>query len=179
MVHWSNKWDYRRLVFIALALAAGIGAGYFGQPFVHGKEKAIDVIITVFSILAGFLVAIMGLLGDGSLLLPGSWRVTEMQRKALKRRMARQQWLFYIYMLTLLAVFFSTLIDDDLAALKEWVERIYLGAAVTAFILSFGLPISLAGIQLDRVEAVIATRRSGSQRRATGERGGDNNSAEA
>ncbi len=35
-----------------------------GQPFVHGNEKAVDLIINVFAILAGFLIAIMTLFSD-------------------------------------------------------------------------------------------------------------------
>ena len=35
-----------------------------GQPFVHGNEKAVDLVVNVFAILAGFLIAIMTLFSD-------------------------------------------------------------------------------------------------------------------
>ena len=41
--------------FILIAILSGLLA-YLGQPFVHGNEKAVDLVINVFAILAGFLL---------------------------------------------------------------------------------------------------------------------------
>ena len=59
--------DYGRLIFIAITVPLSIAAGVFGQPLLHGNEDAVSVIVNVFSILAGFLVTIMTLLGEPSL----------------------------------------------------------------------------------------------------------------
>ena len=56
--------DWKRTAFISFAAVAGLIAGLFGQPFIHGNERAISVIVNVFSILAGFLLLTNGLFGD-------------------------------------------------------------------------------------------------------------------
>lgn len=56
------------LIFGAISIVFGIAAGWFGQDLIHDNDDARDLIVTVFSILAGFLIAVMTLLGDQSLL---------------------------------------------------------------------------------------------------------------
>ncbi|PKQ08610.1 MAG: hypothetical protein CVT73_06500 [Alphaproteobacteria bacterium HGW-Alphaproteobacteria-12] len=147
------------LVYGAFSLLAGATASKYGLEFIHGNDKATDVIVTVFSILAGFLIAIMSLLGDASL-LPRSWKVTESQRQSIKSKLIRQKWLFYLYLLTLSVIFASSLFKKQWPEVTMYLERAYFGLAVTAFLLSFRLPASLMAVQLDRVDAVIGAKRS-------------------
>ena len=46
-----------RIVFFLMAIAAGVAGAYFGQPLIHGNKDAVNIIVTVYSILAGLLVA--------------------------------------------------------------------------------------------------------------------------
>lgn len=91
--------DRGRILYCIGAAACGALAGYFGHRFIDGNEGARDIIVTVFSILAGFLIAVMTLLGDQSI-LPGSWRISETRRAAIKNKLIRQKSLFYLYLLT-------------------------------------------------------------------------------
>lgn len=147
------------LVYGIIAVSAGVVAGWCGLDFVHNNEKARDVIVTVFSILAGFLIAIMTLLGDQSV-LPGSWRIAETQREAIRSKLIRQKWLFYFYLVTLSLIFIHTLIETKYLVLADWIERGYFGFAVTSFILSFKLPSTLMEVQTDRIDAVIGARKA-------------------
>ena len=151
------------LIYGTLSVVAGIAAGMFGHSLIDDNSDATGVIVTVFSILAGFLIAIMTLLGDQSV-LPGTWRIAESQRKSLKAKLIRQKWLFYVYLLTLVLIFISTLIRPRWPFVTDWLERIYFGLATTAFLLSFRLPATLMEVQMDRVDAVIGARRQASSK---------------
>ncbi|MAY63208.1 MAG: hypothetical protein CML29_13450 [Rhizobiales bacterium] len=141
------------------AAAAGIVAACYGSHLIHDNEAAQNVIVTVFSILAGFLIAIMTLLGDQSV-LPGSWRIAEQSKISIKSKLTRQKWLFYCYLVTLSLIFINTLIEAKYPCASLYLERLYFGFATTSFILSFKLPSTLMSVQTDRIEAVISARRA-------------------
>jgi len=151
--------DYKRIIFFSFAIISGIAAAIFGQPFIHGNERAINIIVTAFSILAGFLVAIMTIIGDPGLFAARSWRYAEAARKNLKNRLTRQKWMFILYLVTLSLIFIASLIEKTSPNANLWLERIYLGTAISALILSFGLPSSLMNIQLSRHDEMIDVKR--------------------
>ncbi len=153
----SIDWNKIRIGMGAAIL--GILASYYGQPLIHGNEQAINIIVTVFSILAGFLVAIIAIVGDPVLLPPGTWRAAEMERGSMNKRLIRHKWLFTIYLITLSLIFFSLLLKDSNATVVLWLERLFLFFGVFAFSLSMVLPSALIKVQRERIDAVIEYRR--------------------
>ena len=53
-----------RATFIVLCVLGGALAAYFGQPSVHKNPDLILIVITVFTVFAGFLIAIITIIGD-------------------------------------------------------------------------------------------------------------------
>ncbi|KQV39187.1 MULTISPECIES: hypothetical protein [unclassified Rhizobium] len=147
------------IAYTTCAVVLGFAAGWLGQDLVHGNDDARDVIVTVFSILAGFLIAIMTLLGDQSV-IPGSWRIAQEKRESIRAKLIRQKWLFYLYLVTLSLIFLDTLLKVRFPEVAVWLERAYFGFATTAFILSFKLPSTLMEVQTERIDAVIGARRA-------------------
>jgi hypothetical protein len=137
----------------------GVLTAVCGFDLIHENPNATNVIVTVFSIMAGFLIAVISLLGDHSI-LPGSWRIGELQRNGIHNRLNRQKWLFYLYLVTLAIIFAAALTGKHWPTVTGWLERFYFGSATTAFLLSFRLPAELMNIQVDRIDAVIDARRS-------------------
>lgn len=160
--------DYKRIgLLLICAIIALVGCN-IGQPLIHGNKEAINVIVTVFSILAGFLVAITTIMGDPSILLPGSWRIAEQQRSSIENKLNRQQLLFYLYLITLLLIFIAALLPDEskchalfkvMLCPQKILEKTYLFCAIFGFLVSFSLPTSLSRIQMDRVDAIIDARK--------------------
>lgn len=144
---------------ILAAVLAGM-ASYFSQPLIHGNDQAVNVIVTVFSVLSGFLIAIIAIVGDPVLLPPGTWRAAELEREKLNNRLIRHKWLFTLYLITLGLVFFALLLKDKDPNIVLWLERSFLFFGVFAFILSLTLPGSLMKVQRERIDAVIEHRRS-------------------
>jgi hypothetical protein len=143
---------------IAVVLYSSIGSYYF-QPFIHGNNEAINVIVTVFSILAGFLVAVITIIGDPSSLPKGGWQRAQLGSEIITNRLTRHKWLFTIYLITLFIIFISMLIKGKYPILATWVERIYLFFAICAFTMSFRLPSVLMALHQERIEQEIKSRR--------------------
>ena len=152
--------DWGRVFVVVLAILIAIPAAYYGQPLIHNNSEAINIIVTVFSILAGFLIAIVAIVGDLFLLLPGTWRAAEQERGKLTRRLVRHKWLFLLYLVTLVLIFVAVLIKATNEAVSLWLERAFLFFAACSFFLSTILPGSLMKVQRERIDAVIEHRKA-------------------
>ncbi|HGG9983471.1 TPA: hypothetical protein ACJKEI_001808, partial [Neisseria meningitidis] len=122
-----------------------------GQPFVHGNEKAVDLIINVFAILAGFLIAIMTLFSDMRFDEDANWRQIQIREGVQEQRYIKHSLLFYTYLAVLVCVFIVILLAHIviLLAHKEeykngpaifWLERSYLFLACISIFYSVFLP---------------------------------------
>jgi len=129
------------------------------QPFIHGNTDAINIIVTIFSILAGFLVAIIAIIGDPSSLPSGGWKRARLGSEILRARLTRHKLLFLLYLITLFLIFISVLVRNKIYFLDLWIERVYLFLSVSAFIFSFKLPSSLMKLHMERIEQEIKSRR--------------------
>lgn len=155
--------DWLRLIFFSCSLAAGCVAGWFGQPYIHGNNDAVGVIVNVFSILAGFLVTLMTLLGDPGIYRGRTWRADAAKKSSVYRRLIRHKWLFILYLSVLGLIFVTTLIFKTIpdSPVVLWMERLYVGLAAVAFLLSLALPQRLMNLQLAKYEELIENRRNG------------------
>lgn len=151
--------DWGKLAFLTFTVALSLAFSWFGQPLIHGNQSAIDVIVTVFSILAGFLVAIIAIIGDPASIPKGSWRVAELKAPAINEKINKQRWLFTGYLVTLGLIFASLLFAKSYARLSSILEHVYLFLSSLAFIYSLKLPGFLSRIQRERVSEEIEARR--------------------
>jgi hypothetical protein len=132
------------------------------QPYVHGNADLVLIIVTVFAVFAGFLVAVITIVGDPALIPEGSWRVAELQLENIDKRLVTHVWLFMLYLITIALLFACVVLHKaipDHDALKTWIERLCIFFSVFAFLLTFGLPIALIKTQRGRVRAEIERRR--------------------
>jgi len=156
MKHKQDSNKYKK--FIATVLWSGL-LTYFARPYIHGNQDAINIITTIFSILAGFLVAIITVIGDPASLPKGSWRAAKIGSDLTYNRLIRKKWLFFIYILTLIFVFIGTLIKGKNSCVEFYIEVIYTFLAINAFIASLMLPSALMHLQQERIEQEIIERK--------------------
>ena len=154
-----------RLLYVLISAAVGAACAYLGQPLAHRNTDLWTLLITVFTVFAGFLVAIIAVVGDPALLPAGSWRKVELVRDRIESRLFWQICLFSMYLITIALIFIAVLLKDaclepPLSAILTWIERTYLFLSVFSFIMSFSLPMTLLSIQKTRVEAELVRRRS-------------------
>jgi uncharacterized Tic20 family protein len=143
---------------VAVVLWGALGA-YYAKPLIVNNQDAINVIVTVFSILAGFLVALITIIGDPKSLPSGSWQVARLGSDLTYNRLNRQKWMFYIYLIALVLIFLSMLLKNKFQDINCIIEYGYLFFSIVAFILSFKLPSTLMELQKERIEQEIAERR--------------------
>ncbi|MDD2998746.1 MAG: hypothetical protein PHV05_06750 [Candidatus Riflebacteria bacterium] len=94
---------------------SAIGA-YFCQPLISNNEQAQNIIITVFSILAGFLIAIITFIGEQISIYSQnkeSWRMLEGRRPIIQKKLIEHKLLFWIYMIVLLLIFICTILKPQ------------------------------------------------------------------
>lgn len=151
-----------RAIFILGCMIAGGLAAYFGQPSVHKNSDLILIIITVFTVFAGFLIAIITIVGDPIMIPHGSWTKGELRRDAMISRLNWHVGLLICYLLTIGLLFAAVVLER---ALNEhdlwlvWVERSCLFVGVTSFLFTFALPVALIQMQSARYDAEIERRR--------------------
>lgn len=151
-------------MFIFFSLSASGLASFYAQPLVRENPEAISVVITTVTVFAGFLVAIIAILGDPAMVPNGSWRVAENRHKRLETMIIRYTWLFYLYLLTISLLFAGVIIrkasDDAVSAsVKSFIEYAYLFVGTFAFAMTLFLPGALGRVQMARSEAEIERRR--------------------
>lgn len=154
-----HRIDAFAVIYATASVLCGIAAAIWAQPLVAGNAEARNLIVTLFSILAGFLVAIMTLVGDPGSFANRSWRAHEQARDTIFARLARQKLLFYAYLLTLGLLFVSMVCGSSFPRVSIWLERVYVGLASASFLLSLRLPSLLMQIQMDRHEDLIQQKR--------------------
>jgi hypothetical protein len=157
-----NIIPYKKIVYFTLiVLMSGVFSRY-GQPLIHDNKDAISVLVTVFSILAGFLVAVITLVGDPKSLPPGSWRAAQLGRKLTYERLLKKKWLFIAYLLTLALIFTSMLIRTKYPNISVYLEYAFMFFGGLSGIFSFQLPSALMQLQEERIQNEIEERRKNS-----------------
>jgi len=158
-----QKIDWTRIGLFCLALVVSVVIGWLGQPFVHNNSDARGVVVNVFSILAGFLITVMTLLGDPGLYRGRTWRSDAVKRSNVYRRLVRHKWLFIAYLVVLALVFLTTIVAkrEPNGLTVAWLEGLYLGFATLAFIYSLLLPSRLLSLQLARFDELVESRKNG------------------
>lgn len=148
-----------RLLFLGLAFCAALLAGYYLGDTLRTSAKPSEFIGLTFSILAASLFAVVSIVGDPSMLLPGSWRLAWEGAKSIQARLQRLNLLFVWYLLTL-----GLLVASEIVKHQKWdsldiVHSVLAFFAVFGFITSLALPFELQSIQRQRLEQEIHYRR--------------------
>ena len=150
--------------FAAIIVTALFVTGFFGDPITCQNTDALIILATVFSVFAGFIIAITAVLGDPGILYSGSWRIASAHRRQLRRSLQRQAVLLYVYLSVLGLTFAAALLGnvESCSVIADWFTRIALSLGAGAFIWSFALPVSIFRANLNRLdEGVEARRRPG------------------
>ena len=151
-----------RALPIAGTLIVSWFVAYYGEQFVKGNSDAILILVTVITVFAGFLVAIIAVLGDPALIPAGSWRLAETRRARIEADLIRHTWLFVFYLVSIGMLFVGAvakgapIVPDSV---KIWITRAYLFFGLSSFLFTFGLAGSLLNYQMARYDAEIDRRR--------------------
>jgi MFS family permease len=151
-----------RLVLIITCFAVAALGAYYTQPYAHKNPDLILILVTVFTVFAGFLIAVITIIGDPIMIREGSWRAAEDGREKMQSRLFRHVALFVFYLLTIGLLFVGVVLEralDDHNLWRVGFERAYLFAGIASFLFTFALPGALLQMQQARYDAEIERRR--------------------
>jgi hypothetical protein len=153
-----------RILFILICLVCSFIATQLICPLIGNSEEIISILITVITVFAGFLVAIVTILGDPSSIPRGSWRVAENKREKYELSIKRHQLIFIVYLVAIAGLFVGAVVHGsgkDVVSdeIKGRIQKIYLFLSVFSFFLTFSLPFGLGRLQIERIDAEIERRR--------------------
>ncbi|WP_429216728.1 hypothetical protein [Aeromonas veronii] len=169
----------KKTFFLLLSIVVSSLFSYFLQPLVKGSS--LDVLVNIYSILAGFLIGVIALIGDPSSLPTGSWRIAEHASKNTFRSLNSTKNLLHAYFITSLLIFIYKLVFIDgfdivnkitpfgmdiheyVITAKVFMEHSILFFSSIAFIYSLKLPGKLFSIQQARVSKEIDSRKKPQQ----------------
>lgn len=149
------------IVVIALFIAVGPPCDSDGAAL-EASNTALRLLATVLSILAGFLMAVIAILGDPRSLFTGSWRVASAHARQIRRVLNRSVLLFYVYLATIAAAFLSTIIGSYVPdpTYERWGTHLALGLGCAALIWSCGLPTVIRRALVDRLRDEVDERKA-------------------
>jgi hypothetical protein len=163
-----------RHIFFIVCVICGAIVAWLAQPYVHDNGDAKAAIVTVLTVLAGFMIAIITVLGDPAAIPDGSWRTVAIRKNSIEHRIIRHAWLFVLYLLAIAFLFAGLVVgkvtDNEVWSvfkthwelIKTAIDYVYIFLGVTSFLLSFGLPFSLRKIQMDRLKIEEERRKKAS-----------------
>ncbi|WOS67200.1 MULTISPECIES: hypothetical protein [Sinorhizobium] len=149
--------------YIIVSLVVAILVAYAASDALRASDSARGAMIDIFSILAGVLVAVISIVGDPSMLLPGNWRVGAEHAQEMQRKISNFSHLFFSYIVSLaLTVIANAIVDNKIIGFN-FVFYALTFFSTFSFMLSVPLPYSLMAIQSERMNEEVNSRK----RRAT------------
>ncbi|WP_426729764.1 hypothetical protein [Pseudomonas aeruginosa] len=155
----KKQLDWSRIRFFCYAAILSCEGAFLAKPLMLENSEALSVIVTAYSILAGFLVGIITMIGDPKSLPSGSWQVARLSSEIIYRRLKRHKFLFTAYLATIALIFLSILLKKNNSDINDFVDYIYLFLAIFCFLYSLKLPSTLMQLQEERIEEEIRARR--------------------
>lgn len=148
----------RNWSFIVVSVLISIGCGAFFGKLLATSDAALSGILSVFSILAGVLVAVISIIGDPSMLLTGNWRLGYVHAEQIQIRLARYAHVIFIYFIILILVLVCTVIKDNKIEGVDIIFQILTGITVFGLLVSLPLPYGLMSIQKERMAEEVKRR---------------------
>ncbi|WP_312360251.1 hypothetical protein [Stutzerimonas balearica] len=155
----ERKLSWRKIAYVIGCIVVSAFFAWHFQPRYHNNSNALSVLVTVFSILAGFLVAVMAIVGSERALKGRNWRQDTFYLLQVREELRKHSALFYLYLIVLAFSFLAALGLGWPRKVQIGVEMALLFLASLAMLLSFSLPSQLTKRHVNDLESAIRARR--------------------
>ncbi len=146
---------WRRIIGTVMAVAIASIVTYFFGSLLKNEADVLSFIASIFSILAGVLIAVISILGDPSMLLDHSWRHSYLSAAETQRKIHRQTDIFIVYVSLLISLFVFMLVDPA-GDLYWYIQHLSFFLTTLAFMASLSLPYTLRAIQKTRLDRAVS-----------------------
>jgi hypothetical protein len=161
MVRWKGK---IRLVWAAFAVACGSLSAFYVQPIIHNNADANNLTVTVFTVFAGVVIALLTVIGDPALMPGHNWRSAEFAYRRADNQLIIQASLFFLYLFVIF-LFLACYVLKGLpfhpftSRLEMRLEAVYCFFSAVSFVISFSLPLTMLRLQRKRLALEVERRR--------------------
>ena len=158
----NRRFAWGRIAFILAGVGLFVILLRLGPPPVgQSSDPALRMLANALSILAGFLIAVIVMLGDPRSLYRGNWRIASAHRREIRRALNRTAYLFCAYLTVIALVFVASLLDTYALTIIDprWMKHIALSAGGAVLLWSFALPLVILKAQLSRLDEEVKDRK--------------------
>lgn len=155
----KEKISRKKVMFFCAVVTTSFVLSLILNPCIVQNSKITELFITVFSILAGVLVAVITVVGDPSCLYPGSWRLAFYHAEEIERQLKKCSYLFYGYLTTITLIFISYMVEKSAPRAVELITGCYSFFGFVTFAYSWTLPSTLHKIQTEKLESIVENRK--------------------
>ena len=158
----NRRFAWGRITFILAGVVLFVVLLYIGPPPVgQNSDFALRMLANALSILAGFLIVVIVMLGDPRSLYRGNWRIASAHQREIRHALNRTALLFCTYLVVIAFIFAASLLEAYTSAIvcSRWMKHIALSAGGTALFWSFALPLVIRKAQLNRLDEEVQDRK--------------------
>ncbi|MBL4645271.1 MAG: hypothetical protein JKY99_02300 [Rhizobiales bacterium] len=130
------------------------------------NDKLSEYVAVVFSILAASLFAVVSIIGNPSMIMPGGSRHAWTSALDIQRELQKFNYLFVWYLLTLGLLVASEFVEHIHRFKLYWLTNFFVFFAVFGFLISLFVPSEFARIQHRRLQQEINSRTSSNRKTA-------------
>lgn len=139
------------LIILVGLIAGGVGGRF--HPVIAPTSPFYSSLLSLFSILAGFLLTAIGLIGNGLAIVAGSnWKVLQHYEKTFKNRINRLCNLLLLYVVDCALILYIMAYDY---VTPSWVSHVIIGIACAALWYSLFLPFFIGGLYKEYYRATL------------------------
>ena len=149
--------SYKKIGFLALAFIASTPGIFIGE-YLQQSAEVLGYIVSILSILAAALFAVISIVGDPSMLLSGNRRRARQSASSLQIRLQVFNHLFTAYLITLAAIVCAGFLEHVESNFTCYFYGAVGYLVVFCFICSLSVPYSLASLQRVRMSDEIKSR---------------------
>lgn len=144
----DRKKSSGKFLWFLVVTCSSLFIGYHLQPVLESKPRLVGTFVTIFSILAGFLIAIMIFVIEPVIKKSKSWEELQNMEKVVSIRLKKCKLLFYLYLLSLCLAVAVDLFPSEHESIHKLIQIAFLSLSIGVLITSFGLPKKLVSIQM-------------------------------
>ncbi len=155
----ARRIDWTFVRYLAICLVSALALAPFLQPAYHGKADAMTALVTVFTVLAGFMLAVMALAADGRNLRRRDWRQDTYFLREIRDRLARYRMMFHLYLLIPALAIVTFIAPAWGEGAQRFAEGFVLFLSIFALLWSFRIPGEITSAHVRQLQTAIKEQR--------------------
>lgn len=150
-------WTFAR--YLALCALSALALAPLLQPKYHESGEAMAAIVTVFTVLAGFMLTVIAIAADGRNLRRRDWRQDTFVLREIRDRLTRYRIMFHLYLLVPALAILAYVGPAWSAGTQSFVEGLVLFFAIFALLWSFRIPGEITSTHVKQLQQAIKDQR--------------------